>query len=744
MRLAVHLVCGGLLLLSFVSTAAAQYDYSDVLGKAILFYEAQRSGPLPSSNRLPWRGDSALNDAPIEATGQVLDLTGGYYDAGDLIKFGLPMAQSMTTLALGLIEFEDGYVAAGQLGYGRAALKWGTDYFLKCLSGTTPETVQFVGQVGNVDQDHNNYWGRPEDLPDTFFRPAYILNAANPGADLAGETAAALAAAAIVFETSDPSYATQCLNAATLLYQFAVQYPGLYSDSITDAQGPYTSRGYTDELAWAAAWLYRATNDNAYLTAALQNNLDQGWGFSWDEKNAGVHVLLAAITQDQTSLSKANQYFADWLPGGALTYTPLGLAWRLQWGSLRYAANTAFLALVHSKHVDDQAWSNTLRTWAQGQIGYMLGDTGRSFVVGYGVNPPQQPHHKAASCPDRLDSNGNYQPCSWEALSNPNPNPQVLTGALVGGPGSNDQYVDNRQDYIANEVACDYNAGFAGALAALVSTDGTPSTQDTTTDSGNPSSSTTTSTTTTTTAGSADCGFVLDELVTSSWNSGFVIDGLNVGNGNTIKLTWNAPRSIVNVWNAATQSGTGASQSIVLLQTAGSVFGFQAGGGAYPGVSSIEINGQECLAVTTTAATTAAPATTTAAPATTTAAPATTTAAPATTTAALVTTSENQCPFTVEVYLFGDHSFAARVYGSGDIALAWQAATDGTLPKVVHSLSSQASVGSSSVSLSSSSSSSDVAVMVTGSYNGVASASHNAVACSAQPHVHVGGQGQIS
>ena len=40
-------------------------------------------------------------------------------------------------------------------------------------------------------------------------------------------------------------------------------------------------------------------------------------------------------------------------------------------------------------------------------------------------------------------------------------------GALVGGPDQWDNYVDDRGDYIANEVACDYNAGFQSAVAAL-------------------------------------------------------------------------------------------------------------------------------------------------------------------------------------------------------------------------------------------------------------------------------------
>ncbi|RXG61861.1 Endoglucanase [Armadillidium vulgare] len=58
--------------------------------------------------------------------------------------------------------------------------------------------------------------------------------------------------------------------------------------------------------------------------------------------------------------------------------------------------------------------------------------------------------------------------CDWNAYNSPDPNPQVLYGALVGGPDQNDQYTDSRDDYVHNEVACDYNAAFTGALAASV------------------------------------------------------------------------------------------------------------------------------------------------------------------------------------------------------------------------------------------------------------------------------------
>ena len=55
--------------------------------------------------------------------------------------------------------------------------------------------------------------------------------------------------------------------------------------------------------------------------------------------------------------------------------------------------------------------------------------------------------------------------CTWNDYNEATPNPNVLMGALVGGPDASDNYADKRDDYIQNEVACDYNAGFQSAVA---------------------------------------------------------------------------------------------------------------------------------------------------------------------------------------------------------------------------------------------------------------------------------------
>lgn len=65
------------------STSVPNQQWANVLGNSLWFYDAQRSGRLDQGaygNRISWRNDSALEDGQDWGT----DLTGGFYDAGDV------------------------------------------------------------------------------------------------------------------------------------------------------------------------------------------------------------------------------------------------------------------------------------------------------------------------------------------------------------------------------------------------------------------------------------------------------------------------------------------------------------------------------------------------------------------------------------------------------------------------------------------------------------------------------------
>ncbi|MDD5199545.1 MAG: glycoside hydrolase family 9 protein, partial [Terrimicrobiaceae bacterium] len=365
----------------------SEFNYAEALQKSLYFYDAQRSGPLPQNFRVAWRGDSALRDGGDAG----VDLTGGYYDAGDGVKFGLPMAGAMTLLAWGGIEFQPGYEKSEQWSALLDAVRWGDDWLMKAHAA--PEV--FYGQVGAGDLDHA-YWGPPESMH--MPRPAFKIDADHPGSDLAGEAAAALAASSILFKKSDPDYAARCLRHARQLFDFADHRRGVYSDAIPDARAYYNSfSGYQDELAWAAAWLAKATGEPRYLAKAerifstVLSRTDWQGTQSWDDKKYGVAIVLAQLTGKEEYFATVNRWLDFWTvgrDGRRVPTTPGGLAWLDQWGSLRYAANTAFLALIYAqtpgaKHAD------RCRAFAVRQIRYILGDNPRrsSYVVGFGANP---------------------------------------------------------------------------------------------------------------------------------------------------------------------------------------------------------------------------------------------------------------------------------------------------------------------------------------------------------------------
>lgn len=173
------------------------------------------------------------------------------------------MAGSATILAWGAVSFGRGYALAGQTAYISSCLQWAADYFI--AAHTAPTTL--VGQIGDGNVDHS-YWGRAEQM--TMSRPAFSITASAPGSDLAGETAAALAAASIYFASQgNTSYAATCLSHAKQLLDFAVNYQGSYSRSISNAAGFYPSSGYNDEIVWAAAWVAKATGAAADVTRAV-------------------------------------------------------------------------------------------------------------------------------------------------------------------------------------------------------------------------------------------------------------------------------------------------------------------------------------------------------------------------------------------------------------------------------------------------------------------------------------------
>ncbi|HEX9059408.1 MAG TPA: glycoside hydrolase family 9 protein [Clostridia bacterium] len=437
------------------------FNYGEALQKSIMFYEFQRTGKMPANIRNNWKGDSCVKDGSDNG----VDLTGGWFDAGDHVKFNLPMAYTSAMLSWAAYEYKDGLSKSGQLDYLKDQIKWASDYFIKCHTAEN----EYYYQVGDGTLDHR-WWVPGEVIEELTARPSYKVTLASPGSAVTAEAAAALASASLVFKDSDPTYSALCLKHAQQLFNFA---DTTQSDKgYTAANNFYTSSSFYDDLSWAGAWLYMATNDKNYLDKAESYVSKWGlesqtpfiafkWGQCWDDVHYGAELLLARLTDKALYKESIERHLDYWTTGVGvqkITYTPKGLAYLTNWGSLRHATTTAFLADIYSDFKGcSQDKAKTYLDFAKSQTDYALGSTGRSFEVGFGVNPPQHPHHRTA-CDTWADN-----------MKVPDNERHVLYGALVGGPGSSDDYQDVVTDYEKNEVACDYNAGFVGALAKMYS-----------------------------------------------------------------------------------------------------------------------------------------------------------------------------------------------------------------------------------------------------------------------------------
>ncbi|TYI52668.1 hypothetical protein E1A91_D12G264100v1 [Gossypium mustelinum] len=429
--------------LAFEDVEHLSYDYKDALGKAIMFFEGQRSGKLPANQRLKWRGDSALTDGKPDN----VKLVGGYYDAGDNVKFGWPMAFTVTLLSWAAVEYRHEISSAHQLSHLRAAIRWGTDFILR--AHTSPTTL--YTQVGDGNADHQ-CWERPEDM-DTP-RTLYKITSDSPGTEASAEASAALSAASLVFKRVDSIYSTKLLSKSKSLFKFADKYRGSYKDSC-----PFycSFSGYQDELLWSAAWLYKASRDEKYLNYVLSN---QGWSqavseFSWDNKFAGAQALLAKeFYGGKKDLSKyktdVESFICALMPGSSslqIQTTAGGLLYIRDSSNLQYVTSSCMVLSVYSKtlmtsNIDGiQCGSahfsaSQIKSFVKSQVNYILGNNPMkmSYMVGFGSNYPMQLHHRGSSIPSihshpsRVGCNDGYS--SYYSSNNPNPNQYV--GAIVG------------------------------------------------------------------------------------------------------------------------------------------------------------------------------------------------------------------------------------------------------------------------------------------------------------------------
>ena len=450
------------------TSANSSYNYGEALQKSMFFYQVQQSGVLPDWNEVSWRADSMTNDY----------VPGGWYDAGDHLKFTLTNAYSATMLGWGLLQYPDGVKDCGELTEYRNNLQFVLDYLVKCDLGD-----KIVYMIGDGSFDHvwwgaaEMYMAKYELMKGETERPYFTCN----DSCIEAQMAAALCTGYLCFKDSDPDKAQEYLDHATACFERADKNRSIGDDPAERSYYEITT--FYDDLFFAANWMYMATGEQKYLDLCKTDyipNLGKEsqsdeykftWGHCWDDTQQGGTLLYAINTGDATwkeQFRKHLEYWTTGYGGKQITHTPDGLAWLFQWGSLRHATTTAFLAYVAVDELfaDDAALSTKYTKFADDTMNYCFGDNSKNFsyVVGMGDEYPQAWHHRTSSGA----WNDKWSNIGQTEGEDAKPHAHILYGALVGGPDQQDGYSDKIGDYQYTEVAIDYNAGYTAALCVMV------------------------------------------------------------------------------------------------------------------------------------------------------------------------------------------------------------------------------------------------------------------------------------
>lgn len=461
----------------FVVAPAAEI-YSPLAASMTQFFQAQRDGENVVTDLLH-RVPSHLGDAEAEvytlaaagasgdiasqlrATGEYVDLSGGWFDAGDYLKFTATMSYALDNLLMAYRESQ----ASGSENANEDLLSE-IDYGLTWLTKAwDPESGVLYAQVGLGDGnstvlgDHD-VWRLPEadgkwgvsrsDRGDPRYFLAYrpALRANEPGTtispNLAGRTAAAFALAAQVHADADPERADHELELAASLYTAAATGSD-QSDQLTTVypREYYPETSWLDDMALGAVelalagsalgdsrtdeWIAEATRWGARYAAS-----DDRGVLSLYDVGALALLDLVTIASDnrqemlyavKTTLEAAVEMSEEDIFNSGVSY----------WEGDSTARE--FGLMVTAVEFMRRSGDSTYLGLALEQAGWVLGANswGSTFVTGVGEIFPR---------------------CLQHQIANLNPD-QILVGAAVNGPASAEDWaVSEESDPMDGMTPC--------------------------------------------------------------------------------------------------------------------------------------------------------------------------------------------------------------------------------------------------------------------------------------------------
>lgn len=482
---------------------ALAYFYHNRAGTPI---EARFAGGSRWSRPAGHANEKAGCVAGVDAAGNrwpgcdyMLDVTGGWYDAGDHGKYVVNGGIALWTL-FDLYErqrhakrppaFADGAAGSPDIGNGIDDLldeaRWQMAFMLRMqvpqggiatvpvdakrvVAGLRFARIDASGMAHHKVADEK--WTALPTAPHADPEKRILFP---PSTAATLNLAATAAQCARIWRTIDPPFAARCLGAAERAWDAAARNPAVYAIADFTGSGGYGDDDLTDEFYWAAAELFVTTGAPRYGRAVLasphfarRQAADFGWA---DVATLGTISLSIvpnrlgppALAGLRASLRRAADAYLVQREavGYAIPYAPAAYPW----GSTSSLLNHAIvLALAH-----DATGEARYRDGVIDAADYLLGRNplDQSFVSGYGARPLTNPHHRFWA--HSLDPR--FPPPPPGALSG-GPNDSVMSDdvarTMKGRCAPQTCWRDDIRAFSMNEVAINWNAPLVWVAAYL-------------------------------------------------------------------------------------------------------------------------------------------------------------------------------------------------------------------------------------------------------------------------------------
>ena len=376
---------------------------------------------------------------------KTIDVTGGWHDAGDYVKF-LNTTAFATYMLLFSYDFDPVKFGFDNNKNGTPDIleeaKVGLDWMLRSYY----DKNKLITQVQDL-RDHDVGWRLPEEDQLGFDRPAFV----GMGKNLIGIYSATMALASRIWKDKlhYPEFSTQCISVAEKIYSIKDKV----ADVDSSGSGQYLDKKYEGKLALGAVELYMTTFKSSYLSDATTyaDSADSDYWWSWGNINSLAHYRLAKFIPRFTDFIKNNLEVFNKNKNNNL----FGKGTELSWGTNVTLLGITLQNILYKKLTNDTKFDSV----SVFQRDFILGRNswGVSFISNTGKNFTKNFHHQIAKIKGRLPGGFAAGPAKKEFLDKmkivydqPDKYAKFQT--------NEDYYRDDRMDYITNEPTITGNA----------------------------------------------------------------------------------------------------------------------------------------------------------------------------------------------------------------------------------------------------------------------------------------------